>query len=282
MTNPVEINGVKYQKILLVDEEFNTIGGSNGALDVAVQDQHTRAIIVPFNQVKNSTTLNLSATLGEYTISVADTTGFIDGRFIILFNPTEERFSFFYQIGAPVGSVITLDGPLDFSYPSGTNVDTAITNMAVNGSVTPQVFGLRGTGAPPGVDIEFDLTRIIFECVTTSPVNLTLFANFERLTRGLLFRCRNGIYNNIFNVKSNSEIAGIMFDFNVSQALNPAQGIDGFVSRLTFAGPSKIGVTIRLPIGEDAEIVIQDDLLTAQGGETITTLKIIAEGHIVE
>jgi hypothetical protein len=171
---------------------------------------------------------------------------------------------------------------VDYAYESGTNVDVAITNMAVDGSVTPQVFGLRGTGAPPGVDIEFDLTRIIFECVTTSAVNLLLFANFAKLTRGLLFRCRNGIYNNIFNVKSNSEIASIMFDFNVSQSINPAQGVDGFVSRLTFAGPSKIGVTIRLPIGEDAEIVVQDDLATAQGGETITKLRIIAEGHIVE
>jgi hypothetical protein len=43
-----------------------------------------------------------------------------------------------------------------------------------------------------------------------------------------------------------------------------------------------MGVAIRLNLGEDLELLIQDDLATAQSSETITILEATAEGHIVE
>jgi hypothetical protein len=262
-------------RTIITDVNGNDVNITDNALDTAWQDQHTDAVIVPFNKVTNSTTLDTLAVLGAYTISVASATGISQGSFIVLFHPASERFSTFYAVSV-VDTTVTLDGPLDFAYPSGTFVDVAITNMNVDGSSTPQVFGLRGTGAPPGVDIDFDLTRMIFECITDTAVDLSKFGDLTALTRGILFRSRNGIYHNIFNVKTNGELAGIMYDWNPYAATNPVQGVDGFVSRLTFAGPSKIGVTVRLPIGEDAEIIIQDDLTD------LTSFKIIAEGHIVE
>ena len=179
---------------------------------------------------------------------------------------------------------IVIDTPIDFDFLTGTFVDISVTDLSTaNGSLaSPITFGLRGTGAPPGVDLDVDITRIIFTCVASSAVDLTTFCNFLSLTNGLVLRRRNDVQENIFNVKDNGEIAGIMYDFNVSTATNPAQGEDGFVSRLTFAGSSKIGVAIRLPVGDDLELLVQDDLVTAQGGETITLLEVVAEGHIVE
>lgn len=270
-------------------KEFKWVGDQNsgtwvkyytgGAKDVAIQDQTSRPIIVKFNEVSNSTTLSVAAVKGEYTITVASTTGFVDGKYIIMFDPASENFSFYTQVGAVAGSVVTLDTPIDFAYPVGTFVDTSTTNMNVDGSVTPRVFGLRGTGAPPGVDITVDITRIIFQCTTNSAVSLPLFGNLTELTNGLVLRRRDGAVQNIFNVKTNGDIAGIMFDFNVTAALNPVQGRDGFVSRLTFASQGKIGVAIRLPVGEDLEFVVQDDL--ADGSPDITLFEVIAEGHVV-
>jgi hypothetical protein len=216
------------------------------------------------------------AVKGAYTITVTSTTGFIAGRYIILFDPASKNFSTYTQVGAPAGSVITLDTPLDFAYPSGTFADTAITNMNVDGSGTARVFGLRGTGAPPGVDISVDITRIIFRCLTATAVDLTTFGDLAKLTRGLVLRKRNSVVENIFNVKDNGEIAGIMYDFSVAAATNPQQGVDGFTGRLTFGGQSKIGVVIRLPIGDDLELLVQDDI------DGLTVLEVIAEGHIVE
>ena len=254
------------------------VTGGGQALDVALQDQTTDAIIVYFNQVHDSTALAVSVpdiTTEPRIIVVDDATGIVVGSYIILFDPASVRFSTFFAT-AVNGVNITLDSPIDFEYPIGTFVDVAIVDMSVNGSVTPEVFGLRGVGAPPGVELSFDVTRIIFTCIADSPVSLSLFANLTALTNGLLLRSRNTRVKNIFNAKDNREIQGLMFDYTPSTATNPAQGEDGFVSRLTFGGQNKIGVVIRLPIGEDLEVWAQDNLLG------ITSFRIHAEGHIVE
>ena len=251
------------------------VTGGGQSLDVILQDKHDDAIIVYFNQVHNSTTLNGAVSINDRIIIVADATGIVVGSYIILFDPASVRFTAFFATIVD-GLNIHLDSPIDFDYPDGTFVDVAIVDMSVNGSVTPEVFGLRGVGAPPGIELTFDVTRIIISCIASSPVTLSLFANIAALTNGLLLRSRNGRFKNVFNVKDNREIKGIMFDFDPSVATNPAQGEDGFVSRLTFAGQNKLGVAIRLPIGEDLETWIQDNLLG------ITSLRIRAEGHIVE
>ncbi len=243
--------------------------------DVTLQDQTTDAIISYFSQIHNQTTLDVAGELDDKIISVTDATGIVAGSYLTLFDAASLRFTPFF-VTAVNGTDITLDSPLDFAYPVNTNIDVAIVDLSVDGSSTVQVFGLRGGGTPPGVDLKFDVTRIIFSCIASSAVNLSLFANITALTNGLLVRLRNGRYKNLFNVKDNREMAGIMFDFNVSAADNPVQGEDGFIGRLTFAGQNKIGVAVRLGIGEDLEVHIQDNLTG------ITNFFMIAEGHIVE
>lgn len=238
------------------------------------QNKTTDAIIANFNQVTNSTTLNGAISLNDKVIEVTSATGISIGSYIILFDPASVRFTPFFVTGV-AGTTITLDSPVDFAYPDGTFIDVTIVDLAVNGSVTPQVFGLRGVGTPPGVELTFHLTRIIFECLTSSPASLNLFGNLSALTNGLLLRHRNGRNKNIFNVKTNGELGNIMYDIMFFEAENPVQGTDGFVSRLTFGSPSKMGVVVELPIGEDLEIWVQDDLLL------LDSLHIVAEGHIV-
>ena len=252
-----------------------SVGPEKNDFDVNLQDQHTPTIIANFNKVENSTELAAPASREDTDVVVVDATGIAIGKYIILFNPSTERFYFGTAINV-VSTTITLDTPLDADFPAGTFLDSAITDMAVNGSVTPQIFGLRGTGAPPGVDLIADITRIIFTCVAADPISLSLFADITALSNGLILRQRNSTWFNVFNVKSNRELAALMFDFTPAVATNPAQGENGFVCRLTFAGQSKIGVTKRLPIGDDLEFIVQDNL------SGITSLHCIAEGHIVE
>jgi hypothetical protein len=282
MGNPVEISGSKYQKVLLADSTGSPLSTTRGALDIQMQDQFTPTVIVKFNQITDSTTIASPVAIDDTQVTLTSTTGVSVGSYLIFFNPDQGRYMFATVTSVLGSPTFDIDTPFDFAFPAGTYVDVTKTNLAVNGSVTPQVFGLRGVGAPPGVDITVDITRLIFSCTTSSPVDLSKFANFAKLTNGLVCRMRNGTYENIFNVKDNRDVAGIMFDWTPYAATNPSQGVDGFISRLTFAGQNKIGVTKRLPVGDDLEIIVQDDLLTAQGGETITAFEIIAEGHIVE
>ncbi len=262
----------------------DVIFGFNRGMDVNAQDQTTDDVIVKFNKVSNSTTLSIAGSIDDRTLTLTSVAGEAAGKYIILFDPLGKRFTPYHQVGAAVGNVITIDGPLDFDYPSGTFVDLTDTNMAVDGSSTPQIFGLRGTGAPPGVDIDFDMTRITISCLTATAVDLSKFGDLDVLTNGLQFRQRNNRYKNSFNVKTNREIDAIFgLNFKPYSATNPVQGQHGYTAMLTYADMGNIGVSKRLPIGTDFESIVQDNLLVAQsGGRQITLLEIYAEGHIVE
>ena len=253
---------------------------SNGAVPVNIQDQHTPILIGKFNQITNSDTLTSTTVIDQTYIVVDDTTGSANSDMIVVFSDVTNRVYFGSALSFNIDTIF-LDTPFDSDFPVGSDVDFTITNMAVDGSATPQVFGLRGSGMSSPIAVEFDITRIIFKCTTSNAVDLSKFVNLAKLTKGLVLRKRDGTYQNLFNVKDNGELAGLMYDFTVYSSTNPQQGIDGFVARLTFAGQSKIGVTVRLSPGEDLEFIVQDDLLTAQSGETITLLEVIAEGHIV-
>jgi len=268
-----------------ISEEYQELGGAinpgNGGIDINIQDQTTPALITKFNQPQASTTLTAQATMFGYTINVASTTGMFlptvteNGAFLILFDVGTGRFMVCSVISI-LGLVVTIDTQLDFEFPIGTIVDVCITNMAVNGSVTPQIFGIRGLGVVPGIDEQFDITRIIFTCITVNPVSLALFGDLPKLLRGLMLRHRDGTVRNIFNIKSNIELEGITLDWVPYDKSKPNQGQDGFSARLTFGGQAKVGVVQRIGPGEDLEMIIQDELTG------IVLLEVIAEGHQVD
>jgi hypothetical protein len=244
--------------------------------DVALQDQTTDIVIQPFMNRRGGTTLAISSTLYDKSITVTSATGMVLGDRLVIFDSASLRFSGFYIIGIS-GNIITLDAPIDFAYPSGSFIDFGSTNMAVNGSVTPVVYGVRNPqGAPPDVNLSFDVTRIIVACTTDSAVDLNKFGDLAPLTNGLLLRYNDGRVYNIWNVKRNAGFAAIGYDWTPYASTNPTQGQDGFVFRLTFNGQEKLGVVVRLDIGTDLQVIVQDDLLL------LDELSVVAEGHIVQ
>jgi hypothetical protein len=249
---------------------------NNRGVPVNIQDQTSKPVVLNFNKVSNSTALSVLAVKGAKSITVDSTTGFAAGKYVIIFDPLSLNFSFYKQVGDVAGNVITLDTPLDYAYPIGAYVDVGSVGLNVDGSSTAQVFGLRGTGEPPGVELTIDVTEIIFSCVTDSACSLPLFADLSALTNGIVIRKRNDDVTNIMNIKTNSGFQLRMFEFNIEQATNPAQGRDGFSARRKFAGQDNVGVAIRLPVGEDLEILVQDNLTG------ITTLEAVAIGHVVQ
>lgn len=251
------------------------MGNNRASRDVNIQDQTSPILITEMNRVTNTTALTNAAVLDARTIVIDTTTGFVDGVHITIADDLSGRYSIFHQIGAVVGNTVTLDRPIDFAYQATTQVTAGSHQMAVDGSVTPVIFSVRDADTPTGLDVAVDITRLIFKCITATAVDLTTFGDLTRLTNGLVVRRVDGNYNNIFNVKDNGELAGIMYDFAVAQATNPVQGVDGFTGRLTFAGQSKIGVVVRLGPGEDLQAIVQDDL------SGLTSLQIVAEGHVV-
>ena len=250
------------------------ITNTRNALDVVLNDSITPTIIAKMNRVTNSTTLTVASVVDTYDITVADATGAVIGSYVVMFSPILVRYAVF-EVLAVNALVLTLDSLMPIVFPVGAFVDIGTTDMAVDGSSTPVHFGLRGTGIPPGIESTADITRILITCYTTGIGDLADFGDIAGgLTRGLLFRKRDGTNYNVFNVKTNGEIAGMTMDFDPYAATNPQQGVNGFVSRLTFSGQDKLGVVIRLPLGEDIEMIVQDNL------STLLKLEVVVEGSL--
>ena len=258
-------------------DELLQLLSSIGALqsnDVSIQDQTTPLIIASFSKEEAASTLSALAVIDERTITVTSPTSFVEGKYLSIFNIAANRF-YLATILDITGSVLTLDTPLDFAYPVGSFVTSGTRNMNVNGSITPVIFGVRNTDEQIGS--EFDITRIIIHCETSTAIDLSKFGDIaDGITIGIVMRKVDGVQRNIFNVKTNGELKSLMYDFDIEAKTNPQQGQDGFTGRMTFGGQSKMGVVIRLKQGEDLQMLIQDDLTSLE------LLEIVCEGHIVE
>lgn len=275
MSTVIVKDGLSADKYFDVRGDGTSLSPHRSVSETYIQDQTTPTVILPFNKIRATTTLSSSASIDSYSVIVTSSTGMLVGDIFIIFSSADNKY---YQghILSIATNTITLDTPLDFAFPSGSNVEFGVTNMNVDGSVTPQIFGVRGLSTPSGIASTFDITRIIFKCETATAVSLAKFGDLTKLTRGLQFRLKNGTHqNNIFNVKSNGELGGISYDLNLYVASGP-QGQDGFTSRLTFNGQNRMGVVLRIPLGTDLEFLVQDDLTG------LTNLEVTAEGHLTE
>lgn len=231
---------------------------ADGSVPVRNVPQSTPTIILPFVFQVGSTTLAVTAVINTYTVTVTSAVGLVIGQHFRIVDDINDKF-YFGEIISILGVVITMDTQLDFAYEAGSEVTFSNKNMNVDGSVTPVIFKARtgNLSIPSFVNI----TRIIFTCLTDGPVNLLLFGDLPKLTRGISMRIvRPTTQTNIFNLKNNEEIVNIAFDFTVFQGINPAQGVDGFTSRLTFGGESKMGTVIKMAQDDNLEFIIQDDL----------------------
>ena len=236
-----------------------------GAVDVSVQDSTSPLVILKATQLIAETTLSTLAVQDAYTFTVTSPTGGVIGQQLSVYSPINNRVSFF-EILNIVGSVLTVDTPIDFAYEVGASVQFGNTNLAVNGSVTPIVFGVRNT-TTQDIELSADFTRMIITMQTTSLGNYSQFGNITRLTKGLVCRKVNGEKRNIFNVKDNRQLKNLMFDFDLISASGIAP--DAVRGRFTF---KKLGSVIRLRPFEDLQFIVQDNLTA------ITKFQILVEG----
>jgi hypothetical protein len=246
----------------------------DGSVPVRNVPQSTPTIILPMVRVVGSTTLAAIGVINTYDVIVTSAVGMVVGQHFRIVDDTSDRF-YFGEIVVIAGTTITLDTQLDFAYESGAEVTFSDKNMAVDGSVTPVLFkGRTGNLSIPSI---VHITRIMITCIADTAINLLLFGDLPKLTNGIALRVVRPLsQSNIFNLKNNEEIVNVSFDFQTFQGINPAQGVDGFSSRLTFGGESKMGTVIELEQDDNIEMVIQDDL------SGLVRLIVTVEGNIVQ
>lgn len=242
----------------------------NGGMAVNIQDQHTKAFDVFFSQTISSTpTLALDAVINDYLIVCSVGHGILAGEQLVISDSVSNRVFIGDVLGVSVNN-ISLDTPLNFSFPTATtSIVRSTKEMDVDGSVTRQTFAVY-----PPVDIDIDITRIMFKLISNDLPEMDMFGDIAGgLTRGVVLRSVNGENINYWNVKTNGELVNLMYDVKEFEAAK--HGVNGLGGRLTYAGPSKHGVTIRLGQGETLEAIIQDDLTS------LVSFRMIACGHLV-
>jgi len=243
---------------------------SNGAIPVNIQDQHSLALDLNFIKQNNITDLDGAISPEDETITLTDTTGFVDGVIVGIFSSTG-IFYFGKQVGAPAGNVITLDTPVDRAFADEDAVISATNGMNVDGSGTTQIFQVGPVGAGTGVEI--DITRIMGFIEDGTAMDDAKFGGITALTNGIVLRVNNTEISNVWNVKSNGEIGLLCFDTEYTPKA-PA-GSYGFRFRNTYGGQNKHGVTLRLEAGDTLELLIQDDLTG------LSSFNMMAQGHVV-
>jgi len=241
---------------------------NDGSIDVNIQDSTSPKIIAYFNNIEAEELITVTGAIDDTSITVSDGTLFTTGQYVIIFSVPDNRFTTFRLISKNV-NVLNLDTPLDFAYPIGSFVSGGQTNMAVDGSVTPRVFGVRNTDQAIGAS--YDISRLMFAAVCDGTLDLSKFADQTALLKGFVIREKDGVYRNLFNIKSNAEMDNLMFDFKMITANGQAKA--GFVGRFTL---TKLGALSRLRPGEDLQCIIQDDLsgilsfeIQVQGSEVV-------------
>lgn len=267
---------------------FNT---GRSSLDTSAQDQITTLFDFYFLNVQGTPTTLLSAvttvdpTTFVYQFDVVESTDLSVGDMIGIFRDSVvERFFFAEITVISAGSgnaTITVDTPLDFNFPAGSTAAAFVRNMNVDGSSTPVIFQVE---IGPASDEIIHITRLMLQMKTAEPVTLAKFGDLAALTAGLLLRVVDSedVIQNIWMIKDNAQFALHAYDWLPYEAINPVQGQDGMGWRYSLNGPDKHGVVIELQPGDKLQLVVLDDLNTAQASAQITEFFAMAEGHFVD
>lgn len=248
---------------------------SNGGVPVNIQDQTSRAIDARLCQSVTGPYLLTTNTIpNTYDIPLVDATGLLVGDIVGLFQNSTNPATYFGIVQSINTNTLTVDTPLDMVF------DTLITpvlfevicNMAVDGSVTPQIFSLDNDS-----DIDIDVTRVIIHITDGTVMDDGKFGGINALTNGVVFRKKrsDGSYVNYWNrsVKTNGEFGLMAYDKKYDD--KAPSGIYGLSVRSSYGGQDKHGVTIRIKNNEELQLVVQDNLIN------LLTFEMLVQGHFV-
>lgn len=256
-------------EVRLTDGYGNPINSYNGAINIHDPHGHTVIINERFHQhTATTTTLAADATSGSTQITLTSATGFAVGDYLHIQDGVVETIH--PQITTLVGTLATLDHPLDYSFLIGDTVTKTLQSMDVLGTLSsPQSFKVH----PPS-DQVWQIMRILIEMSHGGAGDNGLFGDLTKLTNGCVIRRYDGATGqfNTFTVwKSNGDLVTDMFDV-VYAARSGGGGSHGTNGRGSFYNTGAV-VKLDGTVGDYLELLIQDDLTE------LDSFRIKAQGH---
>ena len=202
-----------------------------------------------------SSTLNGTVAINTKTLILNDATGFIVGEPINILSDSS-HIHMYRKIINIVSNTLTLDSNIDFALPNGSTIIQTSFNMAVDGSVTPQIF----TMIPAGTE-NIDITRLLFEIIDGTAGDDSKFGGIAGgITNGIHLRknTNNTAYQTIAIWNKNQEMVEDMFNLEYTDKAGLGNyGVKGRWSLLEGTGAI---INLDAASGEFMECIVQDDL----------------------
>lgn len=259
------------RKTYLCDGFGNPIGSLGGAINTHDADVHNTIVNDRLHQdTATTTTLAANAPAGSTQITVVSAAGFVVGDYLHISNITTlERHH--PRITVIAGALITLDGPLDYSFIIGDSVIRTLVDMNVSGTLaSPKSFK-----SMPRVGEVWHFLSILIEITHTTAGDNGLFGNLAALTNGVVIRRYNGLtgtFNTLTNWKTNG---GIMTDTGNIAYVTRSGGGGAYGTNAYGNFKSNAGGTVYLngTNGDYFEVLIQDNLTA------LSRFRIKVQGH---
>jgi len=242
-------------------------------LFVRMRDQETGNIDILFQAGDDAFLLAADTIIDDTTITVQSGHSIVAGQSIIL--RQDEFFSQFRVINVAT-NVITLDSPIDRTYIiAETRGGNGSTNLAVDGSITPQYFYVR-----PNSSSIWDITQLVFAIESADVPGGEDFGDIAGgLAIGLVLQLRSDENKNIFTIRRNIDFANYghdlvydkqekLPDFNFVRARRIFGGVDHTGTVLRLCGVEVIGTQ------DSLRIVVQDDL------SSLASLRTCVQGYV--
>lgn len=259
----LDSDGNAYADITTFFDLMKQKTGVPGTQDVLLQDNDSPDISLYLGELLDTATVLTGVTIDDESIDI-ETTGVtpVATNFIFLREGIHYYQAEIDTVTPIAGNQYTLDVamPFDFAFTTSATVDLQNVDMDVNGSSTPVEFELT---AKDNDLFAFDITRMMISMVLATAGDDGLFGDLAALTNGTYFRVDNGITNNLYNAKDNSDFAQEGFDATyVSRS--GGGGSFGMRARITFNGGDKRGVVKRLKFATSDKFTgtVRDNLTT--------------------
>lgn len=238
----------------------------DGAIRAQLQDNQAELVGVKVCRMIATVTLASPVVIGEYTVTLTAGHGSTSGDIFCL-----KQAGRHYQatILSVATDTITLDTPHEYAFTVSALAFRSGDNMALsNGSVDPVIYRIS---PPPGA--KWDIYGFSIGITDGTAMDDGKFGGISALTRGLVVRKVDGVYKNIFNVKTNGDFAFRCDE--VRYATNAPSGVYGISIKKTFS--QRHGIVIRLngDTSDELQFIVQDNLTG------LTSMRAAAWGHVV-
>ncbi len=262
-------------QVMLGDAAGNLIGTPTGesgdtALAVHIEHLHQTPWLHPFVSMTATTdTLNGAIAVGAKTLVLNDATGFNVGDCINISPPGQHSHTY-RIITVIVTNTLTINAGTDVAYADGSGVTVVVSDMAVNGAVTPVVFS-----ADPSTGEKVDIMRMMFAIASGSAPDDGKFGDLAALTNGVHFRRNINNGESFLTLGVWRKNADMKLDmFNVEYTSKAGGGNHGTNGRWSIFDGTGAVLNVDEENNEAVEMVIQDDLTN------LVSFNASMQGHI--